>query len=141
MADALGGIAAVVTGRVGRSMRRKMRNAALYLCVMILVVTAWLAGVGAIWVLLAAYWGALWAFVMIAGGALGLAAIIIFSVSMMARAEKRRAREEADLWRDALAAAVAILPGLKSKQSLLFAAILGLVMGVTAGTRGPDDET
>ena len=54
MADALGGIAAVVTGRVGRSMRRKMRNAALYLCVMILVVTAWLAGVGAIWVLLAA---------------------------------------------------------------------------------------
>ena len=117
MADALGGIAAVVTGRVGRSMRRKMRNAALYLCVMILVVTAWLAGVGAIWVLLAAYWGALWAFVMIAGGALGLAAIIIFSVSMMARAEKRRAREEADLWRDALAAAVAILPGLKSKQS------------------------
>lgn len=139
MMDALGGIAAVVTRRVKRSMQRKMRNAALYGGVLILAFTAWLAGVGAIWVLLAAHWGALWAFVMIAGGALGLAAIVVVSVSMLGRAERRRARAEAVLLRNALAAAVAILPVLKTRKYLLFAAILGLVMG--AATRGPGDDT
>lgn len=141
MTDALGGFAAIVTGRVRRSVQRRMRNAGLYAGVVILIFTAWLAGVAALWVALAAHWGAFWALVMIAAGASGLAAIVVVAVSMMDRAERRRARAEARLWREAVAAAAAILPGLKTRQSLLVAAVLGLVMGLTAGGRSPDDET
>lgn len=141
MTNPLGEIEAILTGRIKQLVERKMRSAVLYGVALILLVTAFIAGVAAIWVILAERWGALAACLMIAAAAFLLAVILAYVIALNDRAQRRKERAAAEQMRATVAAAMAILPELSSKKSLLFATVIGLVVGLASGIGGPKDKT
>lgn len=131
MADPLGDIRAILADRLKRGMRRQIGSAVLFGIALLLLGVAIVAGIVAIGVALAAHWGVIGACLIIAGVALGLAAVLVGVVGAMARTARRRQRAQMAQWQQSLLAAKAIVPGLSTGKALLIATALGVLVGLT----------
>ena len=140
MKDLLADISATVARRIKRAARRQIGNALLIGLALLLVGIAIVAGIAAIGVALAAQWGVLTACLIIAASAVVLAVGLVVVVAQQAKAARRRQRAAMDQWRQAVLAAKVIAPDLTAGKALLIATALGLIVGLTAGTRTPQDK-
>ena len=108
----------LVSTDLGAAMRHFRRNLALQLLALLLLLTAYAAGVVATGIHVAALAGAAAAAWAIAAFALATAAILLATVVLLKRRDRRK-RAESEAGRKAAAtAALAVLPGLARNRSL-----------------------
>ena len=139
MNDLFANITATVAGRLKRAARRRMGSALLVGLAVLFVGIAIVAGFGAIGVVLAAYWGALAACLIIAGAALVIAVVLVVVADQLTKAARRRQRAEAAEMQEALLAVKAIVPDLSSFKALLIATALGVLVGLVTAKPKPKD--
>jgi MFS family permease len=139
--DVLAAIPSLVARRVKRKVRRQMVSALLLGLALFFAGIAGVAGIAALWVVLAAHWGALVAWLMIACAALLLAVLLIGMVAWRSAVAQRRQQAERDQWQQTLLAAKAMVPDLSASNAMLIATVLGLLVGLTAGSNDPKDKS
>ncbi len=137
--NALGGLKAIIAGRISRMARNRAQSAALYALIVFLLLIAVLAALVALGIALAARWGGVVACLSIAGGAVLLALIVLVIVTAKDRAARERERREAALQKQALATILTAVPLLKSRYALLLAVAAGLVAGIATRPPKRDD--
>jgi hypothetical protein len=143
MMTALGPLlASFIATDVAAMKRRFRRNAILYGIALVLFLTTYVLLVVALAVYLGTLWGTLAALLVMAGGALLLALIMLGCVAIANSAEEKRRRQAAAANSNralAMTAAVSALPILmKSKPLLLLAVAGGLGFLAIKGTGSKD---
>jgi hypothetical protein len=143
MMTALGPLlASFIATDVAAMKRRFRRNAILYGIALVLFLTTYVLLVAALAVYLGTLWGTLAALLVMAGGALLLALIMLGCVAIANSAEEKRRRQAAAANSNralAMTAAVSALPILmKSKPLLLLAVAGGLGFLAIKGTGSKD---
>jgi uncharacterized membrane protein YqjE len=141
MQDLLADLAATLASRIRLSARRQMGTAFLFGLALLFVGLAIVAAIAAIGVALAARWGVLSACLIIAAVALVLAVGLVVVVTQQEKEAQRRRKAELEKWRQTILAAKAIAPDLAAGKALLIATALGLIVGLTAGKKEPQDKT
>lgn len=133
----LANIAEMVARRVKRSARRQMGSALFVGLALLCVGVSAIAGIAAIGVVLAARWGVLAACLIIAAVAFLVALVLVAVVAQQAKAARRMHRAEREQWYQAMQAAKVMVPDITAGKALLMATALGLIVGLTRGTRKP----
>jgi uncharacterized SAM-binding protein YcdF (DUF218 family) len=141
MADPLRNFGAILAGRVKLTVRRKAGVVLLYCLGVFFLAVAVVAGIVSLGIVLASRWGALSACLIIAGAALLMVIVMVLAVGWLARVERRRQLAEAAQWQQAMLAARAVFPEMTTGKALLWAAALGLVVGMKRGPSYPTDSS
>lgn len=139
--DVLAALPSLVARRVKRKVRRQMVSGLLVGLALFCAGIAGVALIAALWVVLAAHWGALVAWLVIAGAALLLSALLLALVAWRSAVARRRQQAERDHLQQTLLAARAMVPDLSASNALLIATVLGLLVGLTAGSKDPKDKS
>lgn len=128
--NALGGLKAIVAGRISRMARARVQIAALYAVILFLLLIAFVAALVAAGIALADEVGAIAACLWIAGAAVVLALILLVIVMARTKAARDRERRDAALQKQALAAILTTVSILRPRNSLLLAVAAGIVAGL-----------
>lgn len=128
--NALGGLKAIVAGRISRMARARVQIAALYAVILFLLLIAFVAALVAAGIALAHQVGPIAACLWIAGAAVVLALILLVTVMARTKAARDRERRDAALQKQALAAILTTVSILRPRNSLLLAVAAGIVAGL-----------
>lgn len=139
--DVLAALASLVARRIKRRMRRQMVSGLLLGLALFCAGIGGIALVAALWVVLAAHWGALVAWLVIAGASLMLCALLLGLVAWRTAVARRMQQAERDHLQQTLLAAKAMVPDLSAGNSLLIATALGLLVGLMSGSKDPKDKS
>lgn len=140
MMDLLTSIGAVFKARMRRTARRQMATVMLGGLALLFIGVAIIAAIAAIGVALAARWGVLAACLIIAAAALLVAVLLVVVAALQAKAARRRRQAELAQLRQTMQAAKVISADLTRNKALMFATVIGLLVGLSAKQRDPRDN-
>ncbi len=140
MMDLLASLAETLKARVRRTARRQMTRALLGGLALLFVGVGIIAAIAAIGVALAARFGVLAACLIIAAAAFAVAILLLVVVAQQAKEARRRHRAELAQWHRTMQAAKAIVPDLMGGKAFVIATALGLLVGLMAAGREPQDK-
>jgi uncharacterized membrane protein len=134
-------IAAILKAQVRRTARRQMASALLGGLALLFLGVAIIAGIAAIGVALATRWGVLAACLIIMAAAFVVAVLLVAVAAMQAREARRRQQAELAEMHHAILAAKAIATDLAQGKALVVASVLGVLVGLMATRREPQDKS
>lgn len=137
--DLLARAARLMLRGLGEQLRHRGWNAALVALALLFLLTAWVAGIAALAVWLAARFGMAGALGLIAGGALAAVLLIAAAIRLRDRRLRRLERDMAELRQTAMMSALAALPGFRAGPLLAMAALAGALFGLFRSRPGDKD--
>jgi len=126
----------LLSGSVSRTVARTKRNSVFIGVGALFILTAYVFGLGAFALWLATIYGQIIAWLIIAGGALALGAIILIVMAGLNAQEAQRAREKRVAMESAAGAAIGLLRG----QPMLAVAIGGAFLLANLMGSGKNDD-
>ncbi len=133
-------IAAILKAQVSRTARRQLAGALLGGLALLFVGVAIIAGIAAIGVALATRWGVLAACLIIMAAALVVAVLLVAVAALQAKQARRRQKAELEGIHQALLAFKAIVTDPSHGKAQMVATFLGVLVGLAATRRGPQDK-